>query len=191
MSKNHWDQSFSDQSYVYGVTENKFINQMSSMIPKCSKVGCFAEGEGRNAVYLAKLGHYVTAYDQSVVGLKKTNKLANKNNVNVDTVEADLTKEKVDLNQYDAIIMVFGHVLKKDQPFFIDNMIEAVKSGGYIIFEVYSETQLKYQTGGPQTIDRLYKPTDILQWIAPYKCIHFFYGEVERYEGKRHQGMSH
>lgn len=191
MSKDHWDQSFSEEDYVYGETENKFIHKMSSIIPENSKIGCFAEGEGRNAVYLAKLGHDVTAYDQSVVGLRKTKDLAQQNNVSVRIVEKDLIKEKVKTSQYDAAIMVFGHVQKQHQQFFIENMIGAVKSGGYIIFEIYSVDQLMYQTGGPRTIESLYDPLDILKWIKSYKCVHFYYGEEERHEGKRHNGRCH
>lgn len=191
MSKEHWNSSFSDKDFVYGETENEFINKMSNFIPEHSKVGCFAEGEGRNAVYLAKLGHDVTAYDQSLVGLEKTRILASKNNVNVETVEIDLTKEKVGENQFDAAIMVFGHVPKRDQSFFIESMIGAVKTGGYIIFEVYSEAQLEYGTGGPKSVEMLYDPTDILNWIKHYKCLHFYYGEAERNEGKKHIGQGH
>jgi len=191
VSKEHWDKSFSDKNFVYGEKENKFIHDMSEIIPVQSKVGCFAEGGGRNAVYLAKLGHDVTAYDQSVIGLEKTDALARKNNVTVETVTIDLTKEKVQNNQFDATIMVFAHIPKNNQQFLIKNMIDSVKLGGYVIFEVYSEDQLKYQTGGPQSIDMLYNPTEVLGWIKNYQCIHFYYGEVIRNEGKRHVGLGH
>lgn len=191
MTKEHWDQSFSDKDFVYGETENTFINEMSSIIPPHAKVGCFAEGEGRNAVYLAKLGHDVTTYDQSIIGLEKTETLALNNNVHVKTVEMDLTHEQVGSNLYDAAIMVFGHVPKQDQPFFINSMIHSVKPGGHVIFEVYSEEQLAYKTGGPPSFDMLYNPIDILNWIHDYKCIHFYYGEARRDEGKRHTGLGH
>jgi SAM-dependent methyltransferase len=191
MSKEHWNNSFSDKDFVYGKSENAFINDKSEIIPSHSKVGCFAEGEGRNAVYLAKLGHDVTAYDQSTIGLEKTKTLASQNNVEVETFEIDLTKEKVKANQYDAAIMVFGHVPKKDQKFLMESMFESVKSGGSIIFEVYSESQLAYQTGGPKSVELLYDPVDVLEWIKKYKCIHFYYGEAERNEGKRHIGLGH
>jgi len=191
MSKEHWDNSFSDKDFVYGETENEFINHKSNIIRQHSKIGCFAEGEGRNAVYLATLGHDVTAYDQSAVGLEKTNKLASQHNVNVKTAEIDLTKEKVESNQFDAAIMVFGHVPKADQQFLMESMIDSAKPGGHVIFEVYSKDQLAYQTGGPKSIDMLYDPTDILNWINDYKCIHFYYGEAERHEGKRHIGLGH
>lgn len=191
MSKEHWDHSFSVKDYVYGETENEFINKMSYIIPKHSKVACFAEGEGRNAVYLATEGHTVTAYDQSTVGLKKARNLAEQNNVGIETVEIDLTKATVQKNQYDAAIMVFGHVPKKDQQFLIDNIIGSLKKGGYMIIEVYSEAQLEYKTGGPGSVDHLYDPIDILNWTKHMKCVHFYYGEAERNEGKRHTGLCH
>ena len=37
----------------------------------------------------------------------------------------------------------------------------------------------------------LYNPIDILNWIHDYKCIHFYYGEARRDEGKRHTGLGH
>jgi len=176
MTKEHWNNSFSDKDFVYGEVENTFVNEMSDIIPAQAKVGCFAEGEGRNAVYLAKQGHDVTTYDQSTIGLEKTKTLASKNNVDVKTVEMDLTENQVDTELYDAAVMVFGHVPKQDQSFFIQSMIGSVKSGGHVIFEVYSEDQLAYKTGGPPTFEMLYNPIDILNWINDYKCIHLLWG---------------
>ncbi|MEN1968784.1 class I SAM-dependent methyltransferase [Lentibacillus sp. N15] len=191
MSKEHWNSSFSDTDYVYGETANKFIQEKNTLIPAHAKIGCFAEGEGRNAVYLARLGYDVTAFDQSDVGLEKTSALAAKNNVTVKTVELDLTQEKVEENQFDAAIMVFGHVPRSDQKFLIDSLIGSVKTGGYAIFEVYSEAQLEYGTGGPPAKDMLYDPKDILDWIRDCKCLHFYYGEAKRHEGKKHSGDCH
>lgn len=191
MSKEFWNDSFSDKDFVYGEKENAFIHDISSIIPDHSKVGCFAEGEGRNAVYLAKQGHDVTSYDQSTTGLEKTKTLASQNYVDVKTVEIDLTNEKVKPNQFDAAIMVFGHVPKKAQPFLMESMIDSVKLGGHVIFEVYSTDQLNYRTGGPPALEMLYNPADILKWIKDYKCIHFYYGEAMRDEGKRHVGLGH
>lgn len=191
MTKEHWDNSFSDTDFVYGESANIFIQTKSELIPAKSSVACFAEGEGRNAIHIAKQGHDVTTYDQSVVGLDKTNELAAKNNVNVHTIEMDLTQEKVNEHQYDAAIMVFGHVQKSDQAFLMDSLINAVKPGGYIIFEVYSEDQLAYKTGGPPAKEMLYNPSDVLEWMQGEKCLHFYYGEAERTEGKRHTGTGH
>lgn len=191
MSKEHWDNSFSDTDFVYGETPNIFIKNKSELIPNHSTVACLAEGEGRNAVYLAQQGHKVTTYDQSVVGLEKTKTLAMKHDVTIQTVEIDLTDKKVEENMYDAAIMVFGHVHQDHQAFLMESLIDSVKPGGYVIFEVYSIDQLEYGTGGPPVKEMLYDPKDILEWIQNDKCLHFYYGEAERTEGKRHKGTGH
>lgn len=103
----------------------------------------------------------------------------------------DLTHEHVPAKTYDVAAMVFGHVPKSDQAFFINNMIQAVKPDGYVLFEVYSEAQLSYKTGGPPVIENLYNPVDLLKIIEPYQCLHFYYGEVERHEGTGHTGLGH
>lgn len=191
MSREFWDQSFSSDKFVYGETPNKFVQDMGSLISKQSNVACFAEGEGRNAVYLATLGHDVTSYDLSTVGLEKTKYLAEKNHVTVKTIAKDLTKDSVTPNQYDAAVMVYGHVPKSEQQYFLSQMINSVTSGGFVMFEVYSEQQRDYRTGGPGTIDMLYDPQNILEWIKTHKCLHFYYGEAKRYEGERHTGLGH
>lgn len=190
MPKEKWDNQFSEKPFTYGKTANAFIQEKSYLFPSSSKIACFAEGEGRNAIYLAKLGYDVTAYDLSSVGLRHAILLAKENNVTIKTVEADLTKTKPE-KKYDGAIMVFGHVEKTNQRKFITNIIDSVRPGGYVLFEIYSEKQIKYDTGGPGNIHYLYDPIDILNWIKPYECSHFYYGEANRQEGYRHTGVGH
>ena len=60
-----------------------------TQIPK-GNVLSLAEGEGRNAIFLAKQGYSVTAVDASRVGLNKARKLAEENGVLVEFIHADL-----------------------------------------------------------------------------------------------------
>ncbi|MDO9180804.1 MAG: hypothetical protein Q7U04_00280, partial [Bacteriovorax sp.] len=71
-----WNDRYKSEEFFYGEAPNDFLKQVASSIPPKSKILCLAEGEGRNAVYLAILGHEVTAVDQSVVGLEKLQSLA-------------------------------------------------------------------------------------------------------------------
>jgi len=52
--KNHWDERFDVPGYVYGTDPNAFVAVRAAIIP-VGPVLCLAEGEGRNAVYLATL----------------------------------------------------------------------------------------------------------------------------------------
>lgn len=191
VSKEFWNKSFSKETYVYGKQANTFVVEMTEQLKEARYVGCFAEGEGRNAVHLAKQGHQVTVFDQSDEGLTKAEQLAEEEGVHIDTVQADLTKKEMEAAQFDAAVMVFGHVPKESQSFLIEQMIRSVKPGGVVLFEVYSEDQLAYGTGGPKDKRMLYSPEDVLHWISEYKCLHFYYGEADRTEGERHTGVGH
>jgi len=84
-----WDDRYAAEDYAYGLDPNAFVAEMVMHIPD-GPVLCLAEGEGRNAVYLAKSGHRVTAVDQSAMGLAKALRLAAASGVVIETVHADL-----------------------------------------------------------------------------------------------------
>ena len=65
-----WDERYSSCAYAHGTESNTLVAAMASRIP-AGLVLCLAEGEGRNAVHLARLGHAVTAGDQSSVASPK------------------------------------------------------------------------------------------------------------------------
>ncbi|MBT2641397.1 class I SAM-dependent methyltransferase [Bacillus sp. ISL-41] len=188
---NPWNERFGSEQYVYGEEPNLFIKKQADRLEKGRKVVCFAEGEGRNAVYLARQGLEVTAYDYAQNGLEKTEALAHRYGVNIKTKQKDLIQDEVPVEEFDAAIMVFGHFSKQDQKTVFDKLVSAVKPGGIVMLEVYSEDQIQYGTGGPKTLDMLYDPADLLQWLKGFKIMHFFYGEQERVEGQLHTGVGH
>lgn len=64
-----WDYRYASQNYGYGTAPtafvaapNAFVAAMAAQIP-VGPVRCLAEGEGRNAVFFAQLGHAVTTVD--------------------------------------------------------------------------------------------------------------------------------
>ena len=65
-----WDQRYSESGYAYGTQPNDFLREVEPRLPR-GRALCLAEGEGRNAVYLAQRGFDVVAVDQSSVGLAK------------------------------------------------------------------------------------------------------------------------
>ncbi|WP_226618842.1 class I SAM-dependent methyltransferase [Cytobacillus firmus] len=187
---NLWEEKFSQEGYLYGEEPNEFIREQAWRLEGRKRIVAFAEGEGRNAVFLARQGHDVTAWDYTQ-SLDKTKQLAERHQVRVETGQKDLIHDSVPSEEYDASIMVFGHFLKEDQKTVFDKLVSVVKPGGIVMLEVYSEDQLSYGTGGPKSVDMVYHPADILQWIQGYKVLHFFYGEQGRVEGKGHTGTGH
>jgi len=70
-----WNARYAAAEYAYGTEPNAFFKaQLDQLTP--GRLLLPAEGEGRNAVYAAKKGWEVVAFDQSDAGQKKALKLA-------------------------------------------------------------------------------------------------------------------
>lgn len=188
---NMWQDRFDTEGYVYGIEPNEFVKQYYKVFKGSKKIGAFAEGEGRNAVFLSMRGFMLTAFDFAQSGLSKTKKLASENHVHVATRLTDLIHDETPIEEFNGAVMIFGHFPKKYQKLIFDKVVKSVTPGGMIMMELYSEEQLHYQTGGPKDIDLLYNPQDVLEWCSDYKIKHFYVGEVVRNEGTLHTGLAH
>lgn len=67
-----WNQRYASVDYAYGTSPNLFYREKLEFVSP-GKILFPAEGEGRNAVYAAKSGWNVTAFDLSTEGKKKQN----------------------------------------------------------------------------------------------------------------------
>jgi hypothetical protein len=65
-----WNKRYGEEGFAYGSEPNDFLREQAAALKPGSAI-CLAEGEGRNAVHLARLGHQVIAQDLSPVGLQK------------------------------------------------------------------------------------------------------------------------
>jgi len=143
-----WDQRYNTADYVYGTRPNKFLADVAGGIPR-GRVLCIAEGEGRNAVYLAELGHEVVAVDASTVGLEKAKKLARKRGVAIETVVADLADYEIEKKSFDAVVSIFAHVPPVIRAPLHRRIVAGLKPGGVLVLEAYTPDQIACGTGGP------------------------------------------
>lgn len=185
-----WNDRYSGNEFYYGTEPNDFLKASVPHILPRGKVLCLAEGEGRNAVYLASLGFLVTAVDQSAEGLKKLNILAEKHAVKVDTLVADLDDFKILESHWDAIVSIWCHVPPKLRHKLHADIVKGLKSDGVLILESYHPRQLEFKTGGPPVAELMMTRENLeieLKGLN-FKVLH----EIERdvQEGKGHSGMS-
>ena len=188
---NHWNKRFQTDHYVYGKEPNVFLTEFQKKIKVSGEVLAIAEGEGRNAVYLAEQGMNVTTWDYAESGLKKTNRLAEDRGVTVSTKLVDLNDAKWEEDNWDGIVCIFGHFPRELRQSTLQGVKKAVKPGGYFLTEVYSYQQIPYESGGPKDVEFLYKPDEFLEVFADWRIVHFFMGEVVRNEGELHNGLAH
>lgn len=186
-----WNERFKSDNYVYGTEPNVFLKDIQSAVLTSGKVLSIAEGEGRNAVFLAKQGLEVTAWDYADTGLQKVKKLADEQGVRVDTEWVDLAQAEWQQDLWDGIVCIYGHFPKAVREATLSGVKTAVKPGGYFVAEVYSPYQIPYGSGGPKNPDFLYQPEEFLEAFSDWRIVHFFMGEVTRHEGDLHNGLAH
>lgn len=187
---NPWNERFAQEAYVYGKNPNAFVEEVVPLLP-LGKVLCIAEGEGRNAVYLAQHGHEVSAWDYAQTGLDKTEQLASDRGVEVQTALHDLATVEWGCQEWDIIVHIFGHFPKPVLKRTWKGIEQALKPGGLYVTELYTIEQLRYGTGGPKDEHLLVQPVEMLQQFSSFFVKHFYIGEVERYEGQLHTGRAH
>lgn len=183
-----WDERYSKEEYVYGKTPNEFLKANVASIPK-GRVLSLAEGEGRNAVYLAKQGYRVTAVDASLVGIEKGRRLAKENEVEVEFIHADLTSYDLGSCQWDAIISIFCPLLPLVRRTLYKKVECGLKDHGIFLLEAYTPDQLKYGTGGGNNIDLMQTKHSLSCELPELSFQHLVELERNVVEGIYHTGL--
>jgi 2-polyprenyl-3-methyl-5-hydroxy-6-metoxy-1,4-benzoquinol methylase len=182
-----WDVRYSDTEYVYGTAPNEFLASVAEQIPK-GRVLSLAEGEGRNAVYLAELGYKVLGVDASAVGLGKAQRLATARGVTIETRVADLAGFAITPNSWDAIISIFCHLPSGIRSSVHRRVVAGLRPGGMLVLEAYTPAQLKLKTGGPPTADMTMTLNVLKSELEGLRFIHARELERDVIEGKFHTG---
>ena len=182
-----WDERYSEPGYAYGTEANDFLVSVADRIPR-GKVVCLAEGEGRNAVYLAELGYQVTAVDSSSVGLEKADSLARERGVHIETVNADLAEFHIEATAWQGIVSIFCHLPPVTRAALHERCLRGLASGGVFILEGFTPRQLEFGTGGPKFRELLME-LDVIRQELPGLRLEIGREVVrEVIEGKYHRG---
>ena len=184
-----WDERYLEPGFVYGTDPNEFLVSVVHRIPH-GKILSLAEGEGRNAVYLASLGYQVTGVDGSEVGLRKAVELARERGVSITTIHADLGEFEIEPEQWDGVIACYCHLPSDIRIPLHRAAVRGLKPGGIFVLEAFSKEQLAYNTGGPQSLDMLMSLDELTQELAGLEFVHAVRIERGVREGSRHTGLA-
>nr|WP_317198801.1 class I SAM-dependent methyltransferase [uncultured Psychrobacter sp.] len=188
-----WNERYNEAEYVFGTEPNDFLKAQFARIPVGGRVLCLAEGEGRNAVFLAEQGYQATAMDLSEVGLNKAKKLALERGVDITTQVADLTDYQFGIEQWDGIVSIWAHLPPKIRQYVHAQVVPALNPGGVFIVEAYTKEQLKMDAvGGPPASqkERFNSIENVQAELTQLTPIIGIEKQRTISEGKRHQGLS-
>ena len=179
------------EDYVFGTTPNRFLAAQAALLAAGSNALSVADGEGRNAVWLAEQGLQVMATEISPVALEKARKLAAGRHVAVDFVLADAVDWDYPETAFDFVVGIFiqfADPVQRERIF--AGMARALRPGGHLILQGYTPKQLEYRTGGPSALENLYTADMLREAFAGLELVHLQEYEDVLDEGVGHKGHS-
>jgi cyclopropane fatty-acyl-phospholipid synthase-like methyltransferase len=154
-----WNERYAGDDYVYGTEPNSFLAEHAKLL--AGPVLSLAEGEGRNAVFLASLGLDVLGVDLSDVGLAKARRLAAAKGVTIRTEVADLGRYEPPANTFGSVVSIFAHLPGTIRRRLYPLVEQSLRPGGLMLLEAYTPAQLPKTTGGPKDPDLLMTATGL------------------------------
>lgn len=184
-----WNERYNTDQYIYGTGPNRFLAEHYQSISK-GDVLCLAEGEGRNAVFLASQGYKVTAVDLSEVGLEKARRLAENRGVEVNWIHADLAEFDLGKNRWDGITAIFAHLPPAIRQRVHQGVVTALKPGGVFLLQAYRPEQLTFGTGGPSDKSMLINRQILQEELGDLRFSVLEEAERDIIEGSHHTGRA-
>ena len=188
-----WSARYRDigDDYLFGTAPNRFLASQAASFGAGMRVLSVADGEGRNAVWLAEQGCQVTATEISPVALEKAAKLARGRNVAVDFVQEDILNWDWPQEEFDAVVGIFiQFATPAERPRQLAGMKQAVKPGGLLLLQGYTPKQLEYKTGGPSAVENLYTAEMLRAFFSDWEIVSLHEREDTIEEGTAHIGRS-
>lgn len=118
-----------------------FVKAQGKAGGRALDLGC---GQGRDALMLARYGYQVTGVDSSPIGIAQMVERANRANLDVVGVVADLFEYELQ-SSYDVIvldsILHFGKAGKERELTLLDSLVPHVNVGGYLALFVHKSAE--------------------------------------------------
>ncbi len=135
-----YDKRYEMDEYYWGLQPNRICYDIMKLLPpirpyRVLDMGC---GEGKDAVFLAKCGYDVTAFDISEQGIDKAKRLAEHNAVAVRLFKADILDYRPD-DDYDIIFSsgMLHFIPKPRRQELCDDLKAHTKEGGFNALNVF------------------------------------------------------
>lgn len=190
--KDRWNDRYRQEEFAYGEAPNEYLKGQLDKL-KAGTILFPAEGEGRNAVYAAKQGWSVAAFDISSEGQKKALRLAAANHVTMDYRVGEPEQLNYQPEQFDAMALIYAHFPANIKSSMHKMLSHYLRKDGIIIFEAFSKKHLDYiardeKMGGPRDLESLFSIEEIKSDFMDYYFTELIETEVELHEGPYHQG---
>ena len=185
-----WDERYATHEWVYGQSPNAYFQAyLENYFSKPGRILLPAEGEGRNAVFAARKGWEVEAFDISEEGRKKALQWAEKAQLKIRYHLVGWEHFEHFLHgKYDLIALIYAHMPARIRSQVHSRLVQWLRPGGHLLLEAFRPEQLGRSSGGPKDTAMLYSPEALAYDFGALHTLELAGHEVQLQEGMFHQG---
>jgi tellurite methyltransferase len=139
---NPYDDRYRAPGYYWGTLPSRSCYRVLELLPpdrplRLLDIGC---GEGRNAIFFARNGYQVTAFDASPIGVEKTRQMAAAANTQIEAFVADINTFRLEA-PYDVLFStgVLQYIPPQDRQALFANYRAHTSANGLNAFSVFVE----------------------------------------------------
>jgi 2-polyprenyl-3-methyl-5-hydroxy-6-metoxy-1,4-benzoquinol methylase len=166
MDRKDWNERYAAQELLWGAEPNRFVEEELRDVPPGGRALDLACGEGRNAIWLAKLGWVVTAVDYSEVALERARRLAAEQHVDVEWVQADVTSFAPTAAAFQLVIVAYLQLPEAERRVVLAHAAAVLGRGGTLFMVGHALLNLTRGVGGPRQAEVLWEPAEIQQEVT-------------------------
>ncbi len=169
MDAKAWDERYSGSDLVWGLEPNRFVRAQCERLPigRAIDLAC---GEGRNTLWLARLGWQATGVDYSAVAIDRARELAAREPLVVTARlawhVADVTVDPLKPEYYDLVLISYLHLPPAEFQSVVRNAAQAVAPRGHLLIVGHDRRNLSEGVSGPQDESLLYEAAEIRTMLA-------------------------
>lgn len=186
--KAFWDKRYQAFELVYGIKPNEYLK--AKLPKKTGSILLPGDGQGRNALFAAKQGWLVTAFDYSSTAKLQADKLFSKHNVNVDFQTLSYQDCIFEEETFDCIALIYNHMPSSFRKEVHQKYISFLKPNGILILEAFSKKQLPLNSGGPKNSDFLFDTNTIENDFKILETLELHEMQTILDEGEFHKGKA-
>ena len=151
---------------------SQFLVENIDLLPRGRALDV-AMGNGRNAIYLAKMGFDVEGIDSSREAIEDALVYARKEGVFIRTRVEDLEQiPYIDEEAY-SLVICFNYLQRSLMP----QMKNWVKPSGMLIYETFIVDQVRF--GKPRNLDHLLRHNELLNTFRDFRVLRYREGIIE------------
>lgn len=162
--QNKWDTIYRQQDGLPQAAD--VLSKNLYLLPSTGEALDLACGLGANAMFLARQGLQVQAWDISPVALTLLGQQAGENGLSITTRAVDIQAEALPENAFDVIVV--SRFLDRT---LCDAIIASLKNGGLLFYQTFTVDKVTPQ--GPNNPAYLLQRNELLRLFAPLTLLYY------------------